>query len=111
MTGSRRPAHKAYLTTSTALLGPWHSRLAGDRKHGTWTHAADLARKEGGRRVRRRGGFASRTEATREMASVLDGELRGVYKNRRTTVVSYLRDWLATRKPHLSPNTYAGYAA
>ncbi|MCX4688624.1 Tn3 family transposase [Kitasatospora purpeofusca] len=23
----------------------------------------------------------------------------------------YLREWLATRKPHLAPNTYAGYAA
>ncbi|MGW7441961.1 tyrosine-type recombinase/integrase [Kitasatospora sp. NPDC054795] len=45
------------------------------------------------------------------MAAVLDGELRGVYENRRTTVASYLREWLATRKPHLAPNTYAGYAA
>ncbi|MDY0810577.1 N-terminal phage integrase SAM-like domain-containing protein [Kitasatospora purpeofusca] len=44
------------------------------------------------------------------MASVLDGELRGVYENRRTSVTSYLREWLATRKPHLAPNTYAGYA-
>ncbi|WP_371478879.1 hypothetical protein [Kitasatospora sp. NBC_00315] len=31
--------------------------------------------------------------------------------HRRTTVASYLREWLATRKPHLAPNTYAGYAA
>ncbi|WP_406194741.1 site-specific integrase [Kitasatospora sp. NBC_01560] len=45
------------------------------------------------------------------MAAVLDGELRGVYENRRTTVASYLREWLATRKPYLAPNTYAGYAA
>ncbi|WP_052681730.1 tyrosine-type recombinase/integrase [Saccharothrix sp. ST-888] len=45
------------------------------------------------------------------MAAVLDGELRGVYENRRTTVASYLREWLGTRKPHLAPNTYAGYAA
>ncbi|MFF2954917.1 hypothetical protein ACFVVU_26660 [Kitasatospora sp. NPDC057965] len=42
---------------------------------------------------------------------MLDGELRGVYENRRTTVASYLREWLATRKPYLAPNTYAGYAA
>ncbi|MFG2914600.1 tyrosine-type recombinase/integrase [Kitasatospora sp. NPDC048298] len=45
------------------------------------------------------------------MASVLDGELRGVYENRRTTVAGFLREWLATRRVHLAPNTYAGYAA
>ncbi|MEU4117822.1 tyrosine-type recombinase/integrase [Kitasatospora sp. NPDC028055] len=71
----------------------------------------DLAKDEGRRRVRRRGGFASQAEALREMWAVLDGELRGVYESRRTTVASYLRDWLVTRKTHLSPNTYAGYVA
>ncbi|MER6398417.1 tyrosine-type recombinase/integrase [Kitasatospora sp. NPDC001603] len=45
------------------------------------------------------------------MKAVLDRELCGVYENRRTTVASYLREWLATRKAHLAPNTYAGYAA
>ncbi|MFI9274843.1 tyrosine recombinase XerC [Kitasatospora sp. NPDC052896] len=44
------------------------------------------------------------------MAAVLDGELRGVYENRRTTVASYLREWLAVQKTRLAPNTYAGYA-
>ncbi|MFI9365570.1 hypothetical protein ACIG5E_31650 [Kitasatospora sp. NPDC053057] len=98
------------MNSSRKQLGPWCPRLAGDLKHGTWTYAVDLAREEGRRRVRRRGGFGSRAEAAREMAAVLDGELRGVYENRRTTVASYLREWLATRKPHLAPNTYAGYA-
>ncbi|MED7947420.1 phage integrase central domain-containing protein, partial [Streptomyces sp. BE303] len=45
------------------------------------------------------------------MRAVLDGELPGVYENRRTTIASHLREWLATRKPHLAPNTFAGYAA
>ncbi len=45
------------------------------------------------------------------MKAVLDGELRGVYENRRTTVASYPREWLVTRRAHLSPNTYAGYVA
>ncbi|MFJ9776886.1 tyrosine recombinase XerC [Kitasatospora sp. NPDC101157] len=69
----------------------------------------DLAREEGRRRVRRRGGFATRAEAAREMKAVLDGELRGVYENRRTTVASFLREWLAVQKERLAPNTYAGY--
>ncbi|MFE1320922.1 tyrosine-type recombinase/integrase [Kitasatospora phosalacinea] len=91
-------------------LGPWCPQLAADVKHGTWTYCVDLAPDEGRRRTRRRGGFASRAEAAREMAAVLDGELRGVYENRRTTVASFLREWLAARKSELAPNTYAGYA-
>ncbi|MFJ4680306.1 tyrosine-type recombinase/integrase [Kitasatospora sp. NPDC088783] len=84
--------------------------MAADVKHGTWTYCVDLAPDEGRRRTRRRGGFASRAEAAREMAAVLDGELRGVYENRRVTVAAYLREWLAARKSELAPNTYAGYA-
>ncbi|GGQ55164.1 hypothetical protein GCM10010195_08500 [Kitasatospora griseola] len=57
-------------------------------KHGKWTYCVDLAPDEGRRRTRRPGGFASRAEAAREMAAVLDGELRGVHENRRTTVAS-----------------------
>ncbi|MFF0292846.1 tyrosine recombinase XerC [Kitasatospora sp. NPDC004615] len=45
------------------------------------------------------------------MAAVLDGELRGVYENRRTTVASFLREWLTLQKARLAPKTYAGYAA
>ncbi|MGE7439461.1 tyrosine-type recombinase/integrase [Kitasatospora sp. NPDC001175] len=45
------------------------------------------------------------------MTRVLDGELRGVYENRRTTVADYLREWLAAKKLELAPNTYAGYEA
>ncbi|MFD5087718.1 hypothetical protein ACFWOG_34475 [Kitasatospora sp. NPDC058406] len=45
------------------------------------------------------------------MRAVLDGELRGVYENRRTKVASYPREWLVTRRAHLSPSTYAGYVA
>ncbi|MDH6145734.1 integrase [Kitasatospora sp. GP30] len=60
--------------------------------------------------MRRRGGFASRAEAAREMKAMLDGELRGVYEDRRTTVASFLREWLASAKERLAPNTYAGYA-
>lgn len=92
-------------------LGPWCMRLLEDPKHGRWTYAVDLAPEDGRRRTRRRGGFATRAEASREMAAALDGELRGVYENRRTTVASYLRQWLTTRKPNLAPTTYAGYRA
>ncbi|WP_180290642.1 site-specific integrase [Streptomyces sp. TLI_171] len=80
-------------------------------KHGTWTYCVDLTPDEGRRRTRRRGGFATRAEATREMRAVLDGELRGVYENRRTTVASFLREWLVLQKVRLAPNTYAGYRA
>ncbi|WP_051969480.1 tyrosine-type recombinase/integrase [Kitasatospora azatica] len=92
-------------------LGPWCMRLLEDAKHGTWTYAVDLAPEDGRRRTRRRGGFASRTEAAREMAAALGGELRGVYENRRTTVAGYLREWLTIKQPTLAPNTYAGYKA
>ncbi|MFD8478187.1 tyrosine-type recombinase/integrase [Kitasatospora sp. NPDC059673] len=85
--------------------------MAGDVKHGKWTYCVDLAPDEGQRRTRRRGGFASRAEAAREMAAVLDGELRGVYENRRTTIASFLREWLILQKVRLAPNTYAGYQA
>jgi integrase len=92
-------------------LGPWCPQLIADTKHGTWTYAVDLAPEDGQRRTRRRGGFATHAEATREMARVLDGELRGVYEDRCTTVAGYLREWLAAKKTALAPNTYAGYAA
>ncbi|MEV7941153.1 MULTISPECIES: Arm DNA-binding domain-containing protein [unclassified Kitasatospora] len=77
--------------------------------HGRWTYCIDLAREDGKRRTRRRGGFATRAEAAREMKAMLDGELRGVYEDRRTTVASFLREWLAAKKEVLAPNTYAGY--
>ncbi|MEU4117740.1 site-specific integrase [Kitasatospora sp. NPDC028055] len=77
--------------------------------HGSWTYCVDLAPEEGKRRTRRRGGFATRAEATREMKAVLNGELRGVYEDRRTTVASFLREWLDAKKEELAPNTYAGY--
>ncbi len=92
-------------------LGAWCVRLLEDAGHGTWTYAVDLAPEDGRRRTRRRGGFASHAAAAREMARVLDGELRGVYEDRRTTVAAFLREWLGTRKPNLAPNTYAGYQA
>ena len=90
-------------------LGPWCVRLLEEAGHGSWTYCVDLAPEEGRRRTRRRGGFASRAEAVREMKAVLDGELRGVYEDRRTTVASFLREWLAAKKDVLAPNTYAGY--
>ncbi|MFE6054885.1 tyrosine-type recombinase/integrase [Kitasatospora sp. NPDC056446] len=45
------------------------------------------------------------------MRAVLDGELRGVYEDRRVTVAGFLRQWLAVKKEELAPNTYAGYEA
>ncbi|GAA1988479.1 site-specific integrase [Kitasatospora viridis] len=92
-------------------LGPWCLRLVAEASHGKWTYCVDLAPEEGRRRTRRRGGFATRAEAAREMKAVLDGELRGVYEDHRVTVASFLRQWLAARKGELAPNTYAGYEA
>ncbi len=92
-------------------LGAWCVRLLEDAGHGTWTYAVDLAPEDGTRRTRRRGGFATRAKAAREMKAVLDGELRGVYEDRRTTVAAFLREWLTTREPNLAPNTFAGYQA
>lgn len=37
------------------------------------------------------------------MRAVLDGELRGVYEDRRTAVASFLREWLAAKKEVLAP--------
>ncbi|MFJ8438845.1 site-specific integrase [Kitasatospora griseola] len=85
--------------------------MAAGVKHGKWTYCVDLTPDEGRRRTRRRGGFATRAEAARKMAAVLDGELRGMYENRRTTVASFLRKWLVLQKVGLAPNTYAGYKA
>ncbi|MFJ9446816.1 tyrosine-type recombinase/integrase [Kitasatospora sp. NPDC101235] len=90
-------------------MGPWCVRLLEEAGHGSWTYCVDLAPEDGKRKTRRRGGFASRAEAAREMKAVLNGELRGVYEDRRTTVASFLRQWLATKKEELAPNTYAGY--
>ncbi|MCX4688564.1 site-specific integrase [Kitasatospora purpeofusca] len=82
-----------------------------DAGHGSWTYCVDLAPQDGKRKTRRRGGFATRAEAAREMKAVLNGELRGVYEDRRVTVASFLRQWLAAKKEELAPNTYAGYEA
>ncbi|WP_328954437.1 tyrosine-type recombinase/integrase [Kitasatospora purpeofusca] len=85
-------------------------RLLEEAGHGSWTYCVDLAPEDGKRKTRRRGGFATRAQAAREMKAVLDGELRGVYEDRRVTVASFLRQWLAAKKEELAPNTYAGYA-
>ncbi|MDY0811092.1 Arm DNA-binding domain-containing protein [Kitasatospora purpeofusca] len=71
----------------------------------------DLAPKDGKRKTRQRGGFASRAEAAREMKAVLDGEPRGVYEDRRVTVAGFLWQWLEVKKEELAPNTYPGYEA
>ncbi|MFJ9775697.1 tyrosine-type recombinase/integrase [Kitasatospora sp. NPDC101157] len=82
-----------------------------EAEHGSWTYCVDLAPEDGKRKTRRRGGFATRAEAAREMKAVLNGELRGVYEDRRVTVASFLRQWLAVKKEELAPNTYVGYEA
>lgn len=55
-------------------LGPWCVRLLKEVGHGAWTYCVDLAPEDGRRRTRRRGGFATRAKAAREMRAVLDGE-------------------------------------
>ncbi|MFJ4596570.1 MULTISPECIES: hypothetical protein [unclassified Kitasatospora] len=45
------------------------------------------------------------------MRAVLDGELRGLYEDRRITVAGFLRQWLAVKMEELAPNTDAGYEA
>ncbi|MFJ8436156.1 Arm DNA-binding domain-containing protein [Kitasatospora sp. NPDC094019] len=91
-------------------LGPWCPRLAGDLKHGRWTYCVDLAPEDGNRKTHRRGGFATRAEATRKMKAVLNGELRGVYEDRRTTVASFLQEWLTAKKEELARTRSDGFA-
>ena len=43
------------------------------------------------------------------MKAVLDGELRGVQESRRTTVASFLREWLAAKA--LQSDTVAPHSA
>nr|WP_158714305.1 N-terminal phage integrase SAM-like domain-containing protein [Kitasatospora aureofaciens] len=71
----------------------------------------DLAPEDGRRRTRRRGGFASRAEAAREMARVLDAEYQGVYEDRTLRVGLFLYEWLEAKRSALAPNTWAGYRA
>ncbi|MFD9592674.1 tyrosine-type recombinase/integrase [Kitasatospora sp. NPDC059973] len=97
--------------SSGKQLGSWCPQLAADTSHGRWTYAVDLAREEGKRRTRRRGGFASRAEAAREMARVLDAEYRGVFEDRTLRVGLFLYEWLEAKRPALAPNTWAGYRA
>ncbi|MET8623818.1 site-specific integrase [Kitasatospora sp. NPDC004669] len=97
--------------TSGKQLGSWCPRLAADTSHGRWTYAVDLAPEDGKRRTRRRGGFASRAEAARETARVLDAEYRGVYEDRTLRVGMFLYEWLEAKRPALAPNTMAGYRA
>lgn len=78
-------------------LGPWCVRLLEEAGRGSWTYCVDLAPEYGKRKTRWRGGFASRAEAVREMRAVLDGELRGLYEDRRITVAGFLRQWLAVK--------------
>ncbi|WP_418909947.1 Arm DNA-binding domain-containing protein, partial [Kitasatospora phosalacinea] len=92
-------------------MGSWCPRLAADTAHGRWTYAVDLAREDGKRRTRRRGGFASRAEAARGMARGLDAEYRGVYEDRTLRVGVFLYEWLEAKRPALAPNTWAGYRA
>nr|WP_199922061.1 Arm DNA-binding domain-containing protein [Kitasatospora aureofaciens] len=75
---------------------------------GAWSWSVDLAPEDGRRRTRRRGGFASRAEAAKEMARVLDAEYRGVYEERNLRVDAFLHEWLEAKRPALAPNTWAG---
>ncbi|HJD80026.1 MULTISPECIES: tyrosine-type recombinase/integrase [Kitasatospora] len=97
--------------SSGKQLGSWCPRLAADTTHGRWTYAVDLALQDGKRRIRRRGGFASRAEAARETARVLDAEYRGVYEDRTLRVGLFLYESLEAKRSALAPNTWAGYRA
>ncbi|GAB2974299.1 hypothetical protein GCM10027184_25100 [Saccharothrix stipae] len=89
-------------------LGARCPKLAGG-KHGRWTFAVDLPSPDGRRQTRRRGGFASRTEAQAALGKVLEYERTGIVTDDKQTVADYLTTWLRTKALTLKPTTVARY--
>lgn len=89
-------------------LGPRCPKL-GNRSHGRWSYAVDLAPVDGNRKTRRRGGFATKQEARAALAKILEFEHTGLVIDDRQAVTDYLTEWMRTKALTLKPTTIANY--
>ncbi len=84
-----------------------------EARHGSWTFVADLGTGPDGRRRQvRRGGFATKAEAARELTRLKRERDAGTYTDARgITVGSYLSGWLARKvaAQELRPTTARSY--
>ncbi|GAA5132467.1 tyrosine-type recombinase/integrase [Pseudonocardia adelaidensis] len=83
--------------------GSWNPR------HGTWAFTTTVRGKGGKPEPIRRSGFASQTEAQRELDKIRDKARRGVVVT-DVTVGAYLEEWLGT-KSDIAAGTVRSYAA
>lgn len=86
-----------------------HCPKLGNRSHGRWSYAVDLAAVGGRRKTRRRGGFATKQEARAALAKILEYERTGLVIDDRQTVGDHLTEWMRTKALTLKPTTIANY--
>jgi integrase len=89
-------------------------RLREARHHGAWTFVVDLGTGPDGRRRQvRRGGFATKAEAARELTRLKGHVVEGTYADAgRLTVATFLTGWLAAKSAAgTRPKTMASYVS
>ncbi|GIE81711.1 site-specific integrase [Actinoplanes philippinensis] len=91
-------------------IGAGCPKLASSR-HGTWTFAVDRPNADNMRKTLRRGGFATKIQASEALSKVLECERAGVHLNDAETVAQYLTSWLDAKAPNLRTNTVLRYRA
>lgn len=93
-------------------LGARCPELAANSKHGRWTFAVDMPNLDGRRKTLRRGGYPTRSAASRALAGVRARYGAGVTVDDRESLAEYLTAWLHGRRHKLKPTTlhsYRGY--
>lgn len=91
------------------VVGASCPRLVADDRHGTWGFATDLPNVDGSRKTMRRGGFATKREATRALALVGERTHASVRNDDRETVGEYLAGWLYAMRHELAAKTLHQY--
>jgi integrase len=91
------------------VVGASCPRLAADDRHGTWTFATDLPNGDGARKTMRRGGFATKREASRALTLVGERAHMSVQIDDRQTVAAYLAEWLHAMRHELAAKTLHQY--
>jgi integrase len=89
-------------------------RIACKLKHGSWSFIADAGRDQttGKRRQVKRGGFATKAEAERALAELVDQAGKGaVPARRRETFRTYAEQWFETRARQIRTVTATGYGS
>lgn len=87
-------------------------RLGRERGHGSWYYRADVGQVNGRRREQRKGGFATRAEAEKALAKVLNAVNDGEHRHdNRQTVGAYLIGWIDAKAANglLRRSTATGY--